>query len=162
MGNPASGKFKPGERSPEIAGRWASALELRKAGVSFPQIARRLGYSGPGAAFKAVQSALDATLREPAESLRTLEAERLDRLMLGVWQRATAGDAKAVDNVLKIMDRRARLLGLDAPRKVAPTTPDGNGSSAAGLPPGAAEKIGALIGTALARRDQDADPPEPE
>jgi hypothetical protein len=31
----------------------------------------------------------------------------------------------AVDRALKIMARRARLLGLDAPQKIAPTTPDG-------------------------------------
>ena len=31
----------------------------------------------------------------------------------------------AVDRLLKIQERRARLLGLDKPTKVAPTTPDG-------------------------------------
>lgn len=32
----------------------------------------------------------------------------------------------AVDRAIKLMERRARLLGLDAPTKVAPTTPDGD------------------------------------
>lgn len=31
----------------------------------------------------------------------------------------------AIDRLLKIQERRARLLGLDKPTKVAPTTPDG-------------------------------------
>lgn len=31
----------------------------------------------------------------------------------------------AVDRLLKIQERRSRLLGLDKPTKVAPTTPDG-------------------------------------
>lgn len=32
----------------------------------------------------------------------------------------------AIDRAIKLMERRARLLGLDAPTKMAPTTPDGD------------------------------------
>lgn len=32
----------------------------------------------------------------------------------------------AIDRAVRLMERRARLLGLDAPAKVAPTTPDGD------------------------------------
>ena len=35
------------------------------------------------------------------------------------------GNYHAVDRVLKIMERRAKLLGLDAPAKVTQTTVDG-------------------------------------
>ena len=35
----------------------------------------------------------------------------------------------AIDRMLRIMDRRAKLLGLDMPTKVAPTTPDGEQSA---------------------------------
>ena len=63
-------------------------------------------------------AALKATLQEPADELRTLELERLDRLLLGVWGQAAKGNQGAVDRALKIMERRARLLGLDAPTKV--------------------------------------------
>jgi hypothetical protein len=66
-------------------------------------------------AYDAVMGALDATLREPAESVRKLEVERLDRLMLGVWTRAVGGESESIDRVLKIMDRRSKLLGLAAP-----------------------------------------------
>jgi hypothetical protein len=113
MASPRDGEYKPGETNPEVAARWARALELRKAGASFQQIADQLGYAGPSGAYQAVMSALDATLREPGESVRTLELERLDRMTLGLWQGAIAGEYQAVDRVLKIMDRRARLLGLD-------------------------------------------------
>jgi hypothetical protein len=125
MGNPAAGQFKPGQELPDVAEKWGKALALRRAGATFAQIARQVGYAEEGAAHKAVMSAIKATLREPAEEVRTLEVERLDRLMLGVWQRAIDGKSEAIDRVLKIMDRRARLLGLDAPRKLAATDPDG-------------------------------------
>ncbi len=99
----------------QVQGRQLQALELRKAGVSYEAIASRLGYRDRSGAYRAVTAALKLTLREPAEELRTLELERLDAMLLALWRRVQAGDEKAVDRVLRIMERRARLLGLDAP-----------------------------------------------
>jgi hypothetical protein len=39
MANPFDGEYKPGENLPEVAERWVKALELRKGGSSFQQIA---------------------------------------------------------------------------------------------------------------------------
>jgi hypothetical protein len=108
---------KPGNKNPAVATRWAEALSLRITGTTIQEIADQLGYANHSGAYDAFMSALDATLREPAEKVRVLEVERLDRLMNGVWKRATDGDDFAIDRVLKIMDRRARLLGLDAPQR---------------------------------------------
>ena len=102
--------------------RQRQALELHRTGVGYQAIADRLGYAGPSGAYKAVEAALHKTLQEPAAELRVLELERLDRLHEALWTRAIRGDLAAVDRVLKIMKRRAVLLGLDAPktRAVAP------------------------------------------
>ena len=94
------------------------ALDLRKAGATYQMIADQLGYGGPSGAYKAVTSALKATLKEPADELRTMELERLDAMLLPLWRRVQNGDERAVDRVLRIMERRAKLLGLDAPTKV--------------------------------------------
>jgi hypothetical protein len=51
--------------------------------------------------------------------LIVLELMRLERLHAAVWPQAIRGDVNAVDRVLRIMERRARLLGLDAPKRVA-------------------------------------------
>jgi hypothetical protein len=99
--------------------RQAQALELHKAGVGYQVIADRLGYAGPSGAYKAVEVALQKTLQEPADELRGLELERLDRMQEGLWDKAIRGNLRAVDRVLKIMKRRSQLLGLDAPRQVA-------------------------------------------
>jgi hypothetical protein len=64
-------------------------------------------------------------LREPAEQARNLDLKRLDAMTLALWSQARQGNQGAVDRLLRIMERRAKLLGLDAPTKVAPTTPDG-------------------------------------
>ena len=99
--------------------REVSALQLRRAGCSYQQIANRLGYSNRSGAWHAVRAGLAATLQEPADELRGLELERLDHLHVAIWDQAASGNLRAVDRVLTIMKRRSQLLGLDAPRQVA-------------------------------------------
>ena len=119
------GESTTSQRRLEAAEKQRSALKLRKAGATFEAIARELGYQGPSGAYRAVMAGLRKTLQEPADELRTLEVERLDALMLGLWTVARKGSLEAIDRILKIMARRAKLLGLDAPTKVAPTDPSG-------------------------------------
>jgi hypothetical protein len=52
-----------------------------------------------------------------ADEVRTLELERLDRFLSYLWDKIEQGDPVAIDKGLKIMDRRAKYLGLDAPIK---------------------------------------------
>ena len=113
--------------------RAKQALELRKGGASFPEIARALGYSGPAGAYQAVMSALRKTLKEPAEEVRTLEVARLDAMLLALWPQVRQGNQGAIDKALKVEERRAKLLGLDAPAKIAPTDPAGEREYAIGL-----------------------------
>lgn len=97
--------------------RRVRALELRKKGMSYRQIAVEEGYAGPGKVQKAVESLLNQMAREPAAAVRQLELERLDALLAAYWNRALIMPSIA-ELVLKIMDRRAKYLGLDAPTRV--------------------------------------------
>jgi len=99
------------------AERQARALGLRKAGHGSATIARALGYASASGAHKAVDTALRALVAEPAAELRALELARLDELLAGLWAEARRGNVAKVDRVLKIMQRRADLLGLDAPQR---------------------------------------------
>lgn len=104
---------------PEQYERELQVLELRRAGGTWSDIARVVGYNDASAARKAYVRVTDRTLRESAEEARELELDRLDRLMAPYWGPATRqGDRKAAEFVLKVIDRRAKLLGLDAPTKV--------------------------------------------
>lgn len=47
-----------------------------------------------------------------AEAIR-LEEQRLDELQDGIWDKALNGDARAVEVALKVLERRARMIGLD-------------------------------------------------
>lgn len=93
------------------------ALELRKAGATYDQIAQQVGYTNRGSAHRAVMAALKEITAEPAQEVRQLELERLDAMLLGLWPAARKGNQGAVDRVLRIMERRAKLLGLDSPVK---------------------------------------------
>ena len=101
------------------AERRVQALELRKAGYTFPQIAAALEISTQ-AAYKHVVKALEVIhneISEKTEELRTLEVERIDTLYMVMYKKAEKGDYNAVDRCIKLMERRAKLLGLDAPAK---------------------------------------------
>ena len=98
----------------------AQCLHLRMAGYSHREIAAQLGIA-PSSAYKRVRHALDEVNKhnlDTAEQLRALELLRLDELLSALWDTAIAGDLKAVDRVLKVMERRAKLLGLDAPFEI--------------------------------------------
>ncbi len=104
--------------------------------ATYEQIATELGYSSRSGAHKAVGTALKLTLREPAEELRSLSAERLDRATLAIWRAVSAGDTHAIDTLLRIETRRARLLGLDTTPQ--PPAPTGETVKVIVLPPGEA------------------------
>ncbi|GAA4626917.1 hypothetical protein GCM10023196_037110 [Actinoallomurus vinaceus] len=102
------------------AERRTKAIQLRLAGVDWQTIATNLGYASRGAACQDVTRALEAHLaeeKESVDSLREIELQRLDRLQAGAWSAAAAGDLRAIETVLRVVDRRCKLLGLDAPTK---------------------------------------------
>ena len=105
------------------------AVAMRIAGATYRQIGDKLGVTESAAA-RAVKRVLERTRKaadEDAETLRQQEAERLDALQLAVWPQAVKGHQGAVDRVLRIMARRAALLGLDAPTRQEVTGADGEG-----------------------------------
>lgn len=95
--------------------RMAKALEYRRAGLDYRTIGERLGVSHT-IAHHDVRDALHLLVAEPAEDVRRLELERLDVLLRVALDKAIRHkDMRAVETVLKIMDRRAKYLGLDVP-----------------------------------------------
>jgi predicted transcriptional regulator len=96
------------------------AIELRKSGATYEAIGDQLGVSAQ-AAHQHVQRALKRIIdetNETADEVRTIELQRLDRALQAIWRRVLQGDVHAIDRSIRIMERRAKLLGLDAPTKV--------------------------------------------
>lgn len=98
-----------------IRERDEKAASLRRAGATWDQIARQLGYGSPAAAYNRFMILMHEYPRETIEAARDLEADRLDQLQRALWPKALAGDQAAISTVLRIMDQRARLLGYNAP-----------------------------------------------
>ena len=101
--------------------RAAKALELRILGASYRQIAAQVGIS-ERTAYLDVQdelARLDKLIHGKAERLRDLEARRLDHYQLALAPGIRAGDPRAVLAGVRCLERRAKLLGLDAPQQLA-------------------------------------------
>ena len=99
--------------------REAQALDLRRQGLRLDDIAAQIGVSRSGAhqLLTAAMQRMGAQIQALADEERLLELARLDELWRPVYALALTGDLPAVDRCLRIMERRARLLGLDAPER---------------------------------------------
>lgn len=115
----------------DTAERRQMVLSLRRAGMGYhhaaAEVERRIGKERLPAgwdaryAYKDVQRELErvrAEVEETAQEIRQIELDRLDEMLKGLWIRARRGDEKAVDRVLKIIERRCKMLGIDAPDRV--------------------------------------------
>jgi hypothetical protein len=102
------------------AQRRQQAVQLRAEGATYKQIASEVGISYQRAHQLVGQAMAEvrADTVADAAALRDRELAKLDALEAGIWTKAAAGDLRAIETVLKLMSRRAKLLGLDAPKAV--------------------------------------------
>ena len=109
--------MKANKKSIEVREKDRQALELRKAGASYEVIAKQLGYADSSGAYKSIQRSMKTIIAEPTDELRTVEYERLNQMLLILWERVQQGELGAIDRALSIMDRISKMYGLDSPRK---------------------------------------------
>ena len=106
----------------------AKALELRRMGKGIREIGELLGLS-KSHAHRLLLAGLESAreqVADNADELRAFEIDRLDAMLSSIWPRARRGELPAIDRVLSIQTRRARLLGLDAPERREHSGPNGN------------------------------------
>lgn len=135
-------------RTSDTAERDGNACRMRNLGHSYDEIAAELGFGDRGAARKAVERAMLLSVQEPAAEQRAMQLAKLDLLLRKAWEVLYArhivvnqgrvvldpdsGEPlvdhgpvlAAVNSVLKIEERRSKLLGLDAPVRVEAITVD--------------------------------------
>lgn len=133
-----NGRFR---RTLEGAQRDAKACEMRSRNHTYQEIADALGYGDRSHAYRAVQKMLAEVPVEAVEELRRLHMARLDYLAvqaLAVLERehltisqsgkiVTDDEGRqilddgptlaALDRLLRIQERQAKLMGLDAPSR---------------------------------------------
>lgn len=99
--------------------RAAEILQKRLAGWTLEKIAASQSPRlSPQRIYQIISVTLTEHLHEPLEEVRALELQRLDELTRAVWAKALDGDLGAVAATLKILERRAALLGLNAPVRI--------------------------------------------
>lgn len=106
-----------------IERRQQAAVALRLAGASYDEIAQHLGYADAGTAASAVERDLrDHLTNEGRDEVRATDGRRIERLIRSVWAKANdptnIEHLAAVRTALALIDRHARLYGLDAPQEV--------------------------------------------
>jgi hypothetical protein len=104
--------------SPELVDKEVKVLELRRVGLTWVRIAEEVGYADHTGAYAAYKRAIKRTMQQPADELREQELDRIDRLQVAVWPAAMKGDTRAVLTIVRLMERRAKLTGLDMPIKI--------------------------------------------
>lgn len=112
-----AGKARPSRITPSVIEREAEVLKLRRGGLTFDLIAKELGFSHASGAHKAYVNACKRIISSDVEEIRNIEAERLDIAQSAIWRKVLGGEIPAIQTLIRIMERRARLFGLDAPTK---------------------------------------------
>jgi len=108
-------------RDAEMRARRTKALQLRAARLTYQQIADRLYNGDRSNCYKDIQKAVEAAEKEAATEVRAQEILLLDQIARPQIKRALDGDEKAATVLLRIMERRAKYLGLDAPTQIEQT-----------------------------------------
>lgn len=115
---------KSAKERARIIERQTLALELRRDGWTYRAIGKKLDCTAV-TAWRDVQVALKASLKlrdGEAEILRQLELERLDMMWRALEHFMAAGNIGSIMAGVRVMERRAKLLGLDAPASIDVTT----------------------------------------
>jgi hypothetical protein len=103
----------------DAAQRRIQALNFRLQGLTYREIGEAMGFS-EARAHKIVTTELrrlNDKRSELATEQRKLDAARLDTMLKTLWPAVLKGKPEVIDRALSIMQRRAKLYGLDAPTR---------------------------------------------
>lgn len=137
-------KRRDAVKSLTVAERRTKAIEMRRVGIPWEKISDEVGYSSPAVAAADIYKVLADRTREMGEAvagLRSIEADKLDameRVIINIMRKphilaqqgrvvidpSTGKPAEdpgpvfqCIDRLLRIAERRAKLLGIDSPVK---------------------------------------------
>lgn len=124
---------KPGSQTKKMSGRvknaenMAKVMQLRRAGIPLRRVAEQLGISITSV-FLLEQKALEdyrISTQEEIDAQRAMITARLEWMTQSLSAKVGAGQVTAVNALRQVIDTFCKLHGLNAPVKIAPTSPDG-------------------------------------
>ncbi len=127
--------------------RDAEACRLKALGWSLEEVASKLDFPSPNHAGVAIRRALATTVRVSRDETRLIELQSLEEMESRLWRELASHHImvsngrvvrdefdvalpddrftlECIDRILKIKERRARFLGLDAPTRAEVLTID--------------------------------------
>lgn len=114
----------------EVQEKRLEALELRKAGASYPQIAKQMGLSTPMMAWRYVNDAIAAIPVDAAKEVKALMLASIDADLVRLNNKHASVKTVIEETRLilakdRLRESQARLLGLNAPIRNEHTGKDG-------------------------------------
>jgi AcrR family transcriptional regulator len=91
--------------------------DLRLQGFTVRQVAEKLGCS-PATVSRHCRAEAEAVVKPLAAEFRQYQDEQLDAMYQAMLPKAAAGSPRHAEMAIRILERRAKLLGLDAPVQV--------------------------------------------
>lgn len=130
MNNGDMGTSRP-ENKIDTKRRRKRVLELRKQGLLYREIAERIreqfapeelpnGFDASyvGQDLRRALQNVESDLETEARDMLRMELRRLNEMQAALWSKAMQGEETAVDRILRVMERRAKYLGLDEPEEI--------------------------------------------
>lgn len=111
----SGGKQRSAKIRATIAQRRATILVNVKSGLGYRAIADGLGIS-IGTVSSDMTAVLDEWRADAICSMAdvvSIEQMRIDSMVNAIWDKCIGGDLLAIDRMVKLMERRAKLLGYD-------------------------------------------------
>ena len=115
---PLHGDTDPTRRDHRIQ----QGIKLRDHGYTWQQIADELGYATRASAFTAIVGHLRVRLDKNVTEFRAHQRLEIQAAKEAIWDKVMAGDPQAILSAVRLWQREANLLGLDAPKQVQVST----------------------------------------
>lgn len=105
-----------------IADQQIQCYELRLTGMSIEAIAKATGIAR-STVHDRIQAEITGRVQPLAEEVRKMELDRLDRWLEKLNDQIAQGYqvARSIEVAIRVSERRAKLLGIDAPERVEAT-----------------------------------------
>ena len=89
------------------------AIKMRVEGISPTDIAEQLDFDSVEQMKGMISRRIASDVRKSNEEARDEDLKRLDDMHHALWETAMTGDNRAMQTLLRIMEMRMRLMGLD-------------------------------------------------
>jgi len=114
LGIKANGRPKRKKKDPEAEAKLVAALELRTGGATYREIASIVGFHDASHAKRKLDSFLSKMEIDAAKEIVAIDLVRLEEYMMRcTYALRENGDLHQIDRLMRIMEMRYRLLGIN-------------------------------------------------